>query len=570
MDNTFLNIGKTITSDDNNRIEFHPLVETISLEGKNKKIDSDWQVIKFNLDDNTVTFEEEPIMSDSKSIKIIKHRTSISDTTSRYIAGNIYIKDFKKENKFKEHLSYSKFENKFAGLLPKDSFILKFRKLMDEKYDIICNYYDEIYSNIKLKNIAILIEIQYNGKRDEAHGFIECLNEIDELFFNESLEVESNKYVFKGSFYSMFNYSKYEYKNRMVKYENSIPKYSFDDFKSLYYAKSIFKKNCYNVTSTHKIAIFPNYNNMTINELKELLFENKNPYNLNDVCNTIQTFIDNRIIRNRNEGKLIKLLLTFDLYYRYNAGNAGIQNMLRIPGVRYVKLLEIRKIINDAYNIVYNKPNIENDLIKTALDKVLMNYKHINSKEDNSHDNLKLKILVNIFQGNFKIPPIFERNLIEYAEHRIRMYGLKNWEDEKSYNWNDNFNLYKFLKIMENSNYVNELENNDSYKLGTLLAKFDESWKKENANLEKAVDKFAGNLLRKCKSIDDVIHYYNDISERMVNNGITIPSHNELIDIMKKFNTKFNKDYFAFGFHTEKGIRRNNKTNSKLEINNQI
>ena len=106
---------------------------------------------------------------------------------------------------------------------------------------------------------------------------------------------------------------------------------------------------------------------------------------------------------------------------------------------------------------------------------------------------------------------------------------------------------------MENKNFVPELLNSPSYKLGVELAKFESGWKNDRINLRATIQQFTGNISKKVYSIDDIQSYYQNLVERMVRNKIKYYDHNELLQLLSTItDIEFEKNKFIMGYFTEK------------------
>jgi len=215
MYNSIINIGKIIKDDINARIKYHPMIEKINLGKYNIKD----KKFKFNdnltfceifidIDNDNFIINDNIIYNDEK-LTIFNYRNSKADNKLHHLIGN---NKYTLE-KFKIKLfSYEYFiENyNYDIILNENSFINKYRKIFDKNLNKFKLYIDTLPSK---NEIILLIKIKYNNEEKLAHEFIECINEIDEIFLIEN-KINDDKYTFYSSFYSAFNLKKFSVKKK--------------------------------------------------------------------------------------------------------------------------------------------------------------------------------------------------------------------------------------------------------------------------------------------------------------------------------------------------------------------
>lgn len=567
MDNTFIKIGQVIRKEKWLRIKYHPFLFVRNLGKKNNDgtitPDNKFAIheLHVDMDNNNVVLE----LTDAiyEKINIIRFALSNADVKAKYLIGNCVIE----KKKILDELTISSFRKNYVAkykkiLLNENSFISRYRHLLENHISLFSELISRYDNNETITHIALIIRITYNGETKFAHEFIECLDEIDEMFLQASY-VKNKGYVFLFAFYTMFNYGKYITNGVNTKYEGSIPYFEKDDFLSLYYARSIYNSTSYYINTNYSISIFPNCDNLTMYDIEDLMFKGKDIFDFNYMCDKIETFINQKKEVNIKEKLIIPLLLKFDVYYRYKLGNAGNQNMLRLSGIRYSQLLKIRDHIdaNPYYPKWYDK--------KTGTEKrkrlcwILSDlYQDYNGSSDKYVTTI-IHTLENIYQGKYIVPQQAEFCVLDRSEHLARIGKM----DEYKKTWNKLFNIYKFLKTMENLNFVSELTANPSYKLGVELAKFEAGWKKDRENLKKTIDQFTGNISRTIYSIKDIIDYYNDLVERLTRNDAYLGNHNDLLFYLHTIkDSEFEKNMFIFGYNTEKCTYKPKNVEAEEEV----
>jgi len=573
MDNTFIKIGRVIKADSDARISYHPLLSVRNLAKSNKKgvliplSTIATHELLMDIDNNILVFEETDVIIEK--LRVIEYKLGeTSNNGLLCLIGNYVIGlSPKKKNKLKlsdevkNQFSFKKFVEKYQKNYPEilnsTSFIVKYRNLLNANLDKIIDSILKYDDNSEISKIAFIIKIKYNNEIKFAHEFTECLDEIDEMFLSASY-VKDKGFIFRNAFYTMFNYGKFETKGVHTMYEGSIPYYNKEDFLSLYYARSIYNEMSFFVNSNYSISIFPNYDGLTIEDIEDLIFKRKDIFNFNKICNEIQNFINNKVERNPKEKILIPLMLKFDIYYRYKLGQAGNQNMLRLTGVRYTQLLKIRDHINNEYYPKY-KEKESGKLVKKPFYWILTDlYQDYNGKSDRYMTTI-IHTLQNIYQEKYAVPQAAEFCLLDRTEHVARNGKRKEFKKI----WNNLFNIFKFLKTMENQNFVSELTANPSYKLGVELAKFEAGWKKGRDNLKKTIEKFTGNISRTVYSVEDIRDYYTDLIERMKRNKVLYGDHNDLLFYLHTItDNEFDKRAFIMGYFTEKNRYKDESTES--------
>jgi len=577
MDATFMKIGEVIRNSETKN-SYHPLLINRNLIDKEKQKPNiaTFDII-IDVDNNNIDISKAETIPDS--LKILKFRlSSATNNGLSHLIGSDFIKrpkDVKTGKSLSEEVrkqfSFNSFNEKYlkdySNILTPETFIYKYRVLIENNIDDIINAVSEYDNNMNIEEIAFNMKIVFNGKTDVAHAFNECIDSIDEMFLLKCY-VEKHGYTFLFAFYGMFNYGKFETNGVKTMYDDSIPYYSKEEFLNLYYAKAIYDTTSfmfgdYSVSSfkfgDYSVSIFPNCDNLQINDIEDLIFKGNDIFNFDLVCDKIQNVINRHVERNSKEKTLMPTLLNFNVYYRYKS-KAGIQNILKLSGIRYNQLLNIRKHINNEYYPMWKDNN--GNFKKRGLYYILTDlYRDYNGKSDR-YVNTILHTLQNIYQEKYVVSQTAEFCLLDRTEHLARMgkSGVRNnWEFENT--WNELFNNYKFLKTMENQKFVPELISDTSYKLGTELAKFEAGWKDDRENLKNFIKQFTGNISRTVYGIEDVQNYYQSLVERMIRNNIKFYEHNDLISYLKTItDNEFNKNKFTMGYYSEKNQYKINKS----------
>jgi hypothetical protein len=533
--------------------------------------------IHINIDNKNVIFDEIEDIPNNK-LPYIHFAISKASNNPYYLVGNGFFKSSIIKGKRKTlsnvvtaQLSWKTYNDfyvkNYPTILDKNSFISQYRQLLNDYVEEFANIASKHENDKKIEEIAFIVRVTFNGETKPAHEFIQCLNEVDEMYLQSSY-VKDRGYSFTKSFYSMFNYDKFITNGVATKEIDSIPYFNKKNFLSLYYARNVYDTTSFIFGKDYSISIFPNYKDLSIHDIKTLTFKGKDVFDLDFVCNTVQTFINNHIERNPEEEKLIPIFLKFDIYYRYRNSNAGFQNMLKLSGVRYLQLLKIRDKINNEYYPSY-KDKKTGAVSKRKLYYMLTDlYQDYNGKSEKWYATAILRTLQNIYQEKYNVPQAAEFCLLDRCEHLARL----NKDDGNKFKrtWNKLFNIYKFLKTMENKNFMPELTTNPSYKLGAELAKFESEWRRGRENLKKTVNQFGGNISRTVYVTQDVRDYYNDLIERMKRNRIYIEEHNDLIFLLHTIkDNELEKNQFIFGYNTEKCnyfSKTNNEKKTEISV----
>jgi len=239
----------------------------------------------------------------------------------------------------------------------------------------------------------------------------------------------------------------------------------------------------------------------------------------------------------------------------------GYLNVLTLNSVRYTLILSIKNKINKVLKEVFgdisykdkNKEGQEIEIERNILDILKEFFK------GDKYNKIILNYLKNMFFQIYKLPVNIENILIDRTTFNIR-------NNENTFKKFDiDLKNFKFLKIMENENYMEKLEECLSYKLGKEVAKIDETRKTDRANLEKFVKTFSGSITRKIKTLDNVKEHVNEIFQRLNQNELYIKDCSDFKNIIEQENiNNFNKTNFILGYFIQKySYNQNDKNNDK-------
>ncbi len=556
MDSTFIKIGQVIRGSISSRMKYHPMIAHRNIMNKNKKGEDKLKPniasiydINVDIDNNTITVSNDYIVHNN--IPYVRFDFSSASGHIKYLVGTCVFKttDILTQLSINTFNDFYLNECNFSHIITENSFIMKFRKTLDNNLSVIVNLIQQdILNDVgkkkkDIKKIALNMTVTYNGVTKVAHEFVECLDIMDDMF-SERNYIKGKGYTFIGRFYNEFNYEKYISKGVRTKPKDSIPYYTKDDFISLYYARNIYNQTSFKITEDYSVSIFPEYDGLNMNEIEKLLFTGKDIFNFNNVCEEIELIKNSRIIIDQNERIKIPLLLKFNVHYRYKNGNAGNQNMLCINGIRYNQISRIKDHVNNEFYPDYYDKKAKIWKRKTLYYALSELYSDLNN-DSKKYMTLILRTLQNIFQEVYTVPSTAEYCLISKTEHTIR---TESKEFEKT--WNKLFKTYKFLKTMENNDYIKELTTDMSFLLGADLAKYESRWRRDRENLQKTFDRFAGSISRNINTIEEVIVYYNNITERLKRNDAFIIRDVNIIDSAKKVKN-FDKNRFITGYFDE-------------------
>ena len=342
--------------------------------------------------------------------------------------------------------------------------------------------------------------------------------------------------------------------------EESIPFFNKEEFLSLYYGYNIYNNSIHIINNEYKVILLPNCENLTIKDVENFM-NIKNIFNFDLLCNNIENIINAKKKRKELDDETITFfpsLLCFDLFFIYNSGHSN-DIILYLNSIRYSKLLKIKERFNNIYNPIKKNNKLSFNYILNEL------YKDINEKiKSGFHNKLIINTIINLYQEIYTIPDYIYKCIINQCEHVARIDNIE--LNEFKSKWNILFNNLKFLKTMENKNFVSELEENPSYKLGFSLGKFECHWRDDRENLKNYIKHFTGNISRIIFSIEDVHKYYISLYERLIRNKSFI-NNNELNDLKNLLklvnNSDFNKTNFILGYFSGQS-----HFEEKKEINN--
>src|ERR1035437_6380759 len=163
MDNTFIKIGEVVRKEDWSRSKYHPMsnVRNLVIKTKTKSGIETFKPIKkiaiyevhVDMNDNIVTIKT-PEVTPTDQLKVIKFTISSASGFVSYLCGSCVIKkkDILKQLSF-EHFENAYIDNYKTILIP-DSFIYRFRKLLENNFETIKNFISESINNEKIAEIA--------------------------------------------------------------------------------------------------------------------------------------------------------------------------------------------------------------------------------------------------------------------------------------------------------------------------------------------------------------------------------------------------------------------------------
>lgn len=326
-------------------------------------------------------------------------------------------------------------------------------------------YSDNYYSSVNKKDIDIL------KKHIKVEDCVRILL-TDKFNINNKLLIDPN---YKTEYYetTIFNNSK---ENITIKYNSTNPYTNISPIfiKNLNIEPYKIKKN-YWYGATSKFKEYNVYFNV--------IFSKKEYFD--SPINTLLTIISIKILNYYLYNKLYKAIeYNFNASFNINDSNNIIElNLYTLNDVKY-----IQKFINDVFNIILNKIEVSDELIKSIISIVkdhYINIKTMNSWEfcnyifDNMYENSHyyLDLLDNI--DKITIPQIkkYMLNLFNDAGMNVIVYGNIKISDLPNFDQLDMSNkLCKFQKISIKKNIIkihpNIDEKSNCVKLSYFIGKF--------------------------------------------------------------------------------------------------
>lgn len=578
MDKTLLIIGEKIQSDEHYRVKYHPMIVTKGKPKDTKKV----SIVDFTVDiDNNKIYSNEHD-SEITEFKYINFKFSNADNASFHFMGNYFISGKKTDTNIVKTIVDKHFTRSILteNIKTKNAY----------KKEIIKQYWDTIYNNIdsiteilnqsitdtKKTEVYIFISVYKDGILFEPHANPDILDIIDELFLEQCLvdkkflkanklsedllDSDSNQpmYTFKSAFYSMFSFNKYAYSNA-----HNLMLFDKKDFLSLYYAKKVNEFRI-RIGETHSMSIIPSHSSMDLSDI-DLFNGIHDGFNLNDICEKIQNVIDNKVDIDDKERKILPLIYSVDVTYRYSNGQAGDYNLTKISGIRYSELQLLRdKLINAGFSF------------KTSLYAELSKYyqtphdyfKNINgySSDNDKYNSTIIDTLISIYSNrDFIANSDTDRCILETAQYAIR----NDMMNIHQFWWNNIFETYKILNSMDELNFNTNLNNDLSFKLGAELSAYESIWRDDRNNLKKVSKNFWGNYNDKVYDITDIESYFTNIQSRLIRNESYEYRENgkNVIDFINLIRQQdnFNSDRLFLGYCSErfKYTEKKEKDNSK-------
>jgi hypothetical protein len=525
-----------------------------------------------------------------------KFKTSESDSTLKYVCGDIYFSLIKKENKKEKTVSYEEnkayqtgrlkskscFENiKKAELelfLSDDSEIGKFRDAFKKNLEEVENFlYEKAIENFEndkdLKESGVILHFDFSFD-DKGENWFErekivkpIKNAVTRVFFEE----QGGKYVLNKSLYhavgSHQEDSQFPNFTRSNQYKTRA--FSKEQAESLFHSIKFVKDKDFGFNIKDiKIAVLPKgeKKNLTAKLLLDFFNSNSTDFsdkNLDDVVKAEKTF--SRILSRRSDPILDKLtenvpqeITHFDLIFIDTSGQAIIDSV-ELSGIEKSLLSQIRAKVKASLERTYEERQRIGKKTPEDFETITVAnaFKHIleipfddkkKGYDEKKYQAYLLKTLPKIYSDTYQRDSILLNWFIENVEIWIRR---RKYEDAQEHFIFTRFD-WMFLNDIqkEGRKYMSDLIGKDDYNIGVKLGDLCRpvSFKKGSFTAT-----HAGMLTRRVSTVEGLQQFVLEVYEILCRNKLATTERrktaNELLEFIKNLQEKdYDKFRLGLGF----------------------
>lgn len=569
MNNSFKIIGNLCRNNKELRIKYYPFKSKRINQKKDKNgniplnkkgdevIDCNNIKIVINFDDETVNLAEIEYYDDY--FEDVRYRTSTADNNSelcKFTGTNIQLR-FENRANFKSKINNLKLTNKntLINSLPEDNILYKTRKIINENYDDIFEFTNEVINGTSIKPLNIHIKYINNNKEYYLHHNTQILDTIDQIFLNAN-KVNDSLYAFVNSRYYSYSYNNIKTLNDD---QNKLITYSYDDFMDYYYGSSF--QDIMKRFGDYGISLFPDYDKLTITQLNNFIDIISYLGNFSKIIEFIDKVKNETKEIDFTQFKMIPIKFKFNFGLHRKVSNVGYVPLSSDTQIRSAELYEIAKKMENGVNKI--NENIKNEYNKLKFNKlnIINVFKNVFAtiRKDKKNDIIFIndayhKMINNgvndIFRSSFKLNKFMYNILGNNLKYLILNVNYHNDNGTINYIFQKNIDkLINNFKILEHMS-TNEVyyTNTPSYELGLKLGNIMSPHYKNQTNFSKKVINFVSkiNTIRTIKQVDE--HYADLISSSILNSTINQPTE---FDVKKIFNEETNKidnDSFKIGY----------------------
>lgn len=550
---TLLHIGKTLR--ESGRLKYLNYIEPAPR--KLGKIDVVYVCLPV---DENFTFDFDRIYKTTLEYQIdefyfLRFKTSKADNQVKYIFGDIsfgidkkggYLpgtfyqladpdrKDYKKNSSFDRSREEAKF---FQGTL-----VEKFREsFVSEKERI-----ERILQENGDGQICFL-HFDFQGDKRHWYLFDEELKKISEKVLEESLKKQADGYVLDKYIYKTLSSPKKDLKFPQFREENVYKTKVFrdiDEVMNLFYALEVSLKQIIGVGKI-KINVLPRGDNLKAEQIEEFfiskgLGKHSTAVEVIDLYNQSDDFLLPFV------SEVSQNFTQFDVVFSDSSGKHDV-DVIELAGLErdsFVELderiKEIRREVEAKREAVIGKSDkIQPLRIRQSFSNILGDF----SKDKKKYQSHLLKVLPQIYKGNYYRDDVLLPAFIEKTEYNIRQ-GKANYDFLK-------FD-YEFLVRLRNKNGDEEMKNmfeSPSFKAGKLLGLLAQPVSWQINSFEK---NYVGQLSRRISDVDGLMNFAGFICEKLAIHNKAYPElkekYGEFMSLVKEIQQDYDRRYCAVGF----------------------
>jgi hypothetical protein len=257
-----------------------------------------------------------------------------------------------------------------------------------------------------------------------------------------------------------------------------------------------------------------------------------------------------------NEG--FKRFNRFDFVFADNGGNTT-NDLIELSGIEKSTLRSVQGRIDTIAKEInlerkkdlgtineFNKLEIEISYRNILGNPLVDNNGRIVFKPSANYESHLIKVLPLIYTSNYYNADYLLPSFIRVSEYIVRNI-------EKNYIWYNFADLKYHLKFLyniqntENDRFM-EITTSESYQIGFMLGAMAKNLSQEINSFEK---NYVGNLTRRVGTLSDFIKLKNEIEQKLImhdKSKFTFQTSYDLAQMVKEFNTRYDKEECAFGF----------------------
>jgi hypothetical protein len=542
---TLLHIGKTLRESENG-LKHHRYIK--SAPKRDKKPDVVYLVLPVREDFSFDFGNLHPTTDEYLIEKLfyLTYKTSDADSSIKYLWGDILYwidKNAKEQGTYRIDEKKNAFnrasrdEMFFTGTL-----INKFRCSFRDNREAI----EEILAKTNLGQFCYL-HFSFSGKH--WYQFEKELEKVNEKMLEEFLEKQKGELVLRKYLYKTLSSPEKDLKFPNFSKNNMYKTKTFkniDEVMDLFYAIDFSLKDIIRIDKI-KINVLPKGDNLKAEQMEEY-FNSKGLGKHSTAVGVIDAYNQPDDFFAPFASDIAKNFTQFDVIFsKASGGSSPDVDVIELAGLARDSLVELndrikdiqRKVEADREKVVGKSDKIQPLRIRQSFSNILGDF----SKDKKKYQSHLLKVLPQIYKGNYYRDDVLLPAFIEKTEYNIRQgktnYGFLKFD-------------YEFLVRLRNKNGDKEMKNmfeSPSFKAGKLLGQLAQPVSWQINSFEK---NYVGQLSRRISDIDGLVNLAGFICEKLAIHDKAFPKskekYGEFMSLVKEIQQDYDRRYCVAGF----------------------